>query len=117
MPLLVLTYCSRQVKYGLIHSHRALPVSSLFIHISIHLKMFWTTLLVLAGICTLSNCQELITDPGVYGPELEVVHLYYDQFPTGKHAPECTRGCVADIPRRYRCLEHWPQVLQLPWWS
>jgi hypothetical protein len=25
----------------------------------------------------------LIRDPGVYGPALEVVHLYWDQFPTG----------------------------------
>jgi hypothetical protein len=27
--------------------------------------------------------DQLIRDPGVYGPELEVVHLYWDQFPTG----------------------------------
>jgi len=25
----------------------------------------------------------LLRDPGVYGPALEVVHLYWDQFPTG----------------------------------
>jgi hypothetical protein len=27
--------------------------------------------------------DQLLRDPGVYGPELEVVHLYFDQFPTG----------------------------------
>jgi len=27
--------------------------------------------------------EQLIRDPGVYGPALEVVHLYWDQFPTG----------------------------------
>ena len=28
--------------------------------------------------------QEVASDPGVYGPPLEIVHLYYDQFPTGR---------------------------------
>jgi sugar lactone lactonase YvrE len=27
--------------------------------------------------------DQLLRDPGVYGPALEVVHLYFDQFPTG----------------------------------
>ena len=27
--------------------------------------------------------DQLLRDPGVYGPEIEVVHLYWDQFPTG----------------------------------
>ncbi|KAK0287190.1 hypothetical protein LTS00_010228 [Friedmanniomyces endolithicus] len=29
------------------------------------------------------STSELIRDPGVYGPPLELVHLYYDSFPTG----------------------------------
>jgi hypothetical protein len=45
--------------------------------------MLVTTLLALASASILSNAQELIRDPGVYGPALEVVHLYYDEFPTG----------------------------------
>ncbi|KAK7515895.1 major royal jelly protein [Phyllosticta citriasiana] len=30
----------------------------------------------------LGFAQDLLTDPGVAGPPLELVHLYYDQFPT-----------------------------------
>jgi len=28
----------------------------------------------------------LQADPGVYGPALQIVHLYYDQFPTGRNS-------------------------------
>lgn len=28
--------------------------------------------------------SQLVIDPLTYGPELELVHLYYDEFPTGK---------------------------------
>lgn len=50
--------------------------------------MFGNTLLELASFALLTTAQvitsdPLITDPGVYGPELELVHLYYDEFPTG----------------------------------
>lgn len=31
----------------------------------------------------LASAQRLVTDPGVYGPELEIAHLYYGQWPTG----------------------------------
>lgn len=31
----------------------------------------------------LAGAVDLATDPGVYGPALELVHLYYDEFPTG----------------------------------
>ncbi|EMC96044.1 hypothetical protein BAUCODRAFT_514583 [Baudoinia panamericana UAMH 10762] len=34
-------------------------------------------------LCSAQNSAQLIRDPGVYGPPLELVHLYYDQFPTG----------------------------------
>lgn len=27
--------------------------------------------------------ENLLSDPLTYGPELELVHLYYDEFPTG----------------------------------
>lgn len=40
----------------------------------------------LAGFACLacqSTGQEVATDPGVAGPPLEIVHLYYDQWPTG----------------------------------
>ena len=29
------------------------------------------------------DASQLYTDPLTYGPELELVHLYYDEFPTG----------------------------------
>jgi len=48
--------------------------------------MYTTTLLSLAGFGLLSFAQNLIRDPSVYGPALEVVHLYYDEFPTGSCA-------------------------------
>ncbi|KAK5731609.1 hypothetical protein LTR17_011201 [Elasticomyces elasticus] len=46
-------------------------------------------LLTVAGFGLLCSAQRpfstsaLIRDPGVYGPPLELVHLYYDEFPTG----------------------------------
>jgi hypothetical protein len=46
-------------------------------------KMHSTNLITIAGLGLLCSAQDLITDPGVYGPALELVHLYYDQFPTG----------------------------------
>ena len=30
------------------------------------------------------DASQLISDPLVNGPALELVHLYYDEFPTGK---------------------------------
>ncbi|KAK3068241.1 hypothetical protein LTR53_014352 [Teratosphaeriaceae sp. CCFEE 6253] len=51
--------------------------------------MSTTKLFVTAGLSLLCSAQrpfgtsELIQDPGVYGPPLELVHLYYDEFPTG----------------------------------
>ncbi len=27
--------------------------------------------------------QQVASDPGVYGPALEAVHYYYDEWPTG----------------------------------
>jgi hypothetical protein len=31
----------------------------------------------------LSGAQQLLRDPGIAGPPLELVHLYNDQWPTG----------------------------------
>ncbi|KAF2204823.1 major royal jelly protein [Delitschia confertaspora ATCC 74209] len=41
-----------------------------------------TSLIALLGLFTLSSSQ-VITDPGVSGPPLELIHLYYDEWPTG----------------------------------
>jgi len=35
----------------------------------------------------LASAQQLASDPGVYGPALELVHLYNDEFPTGQFLP------------------------------
>ncbi|KAI6874600.1 major royal jelly protein [Hortaea werneckii] len=42
-------------------------------------------LLGLASAGLLASAQQplLVTDPGVYGPPLELVHTYYDEWPTG----------------------------------
>ncbi|ORY02941.1 major royal jelly protein [Clohesyomyces aquaticus] len=44
--------------------------------------MIFSQTIVLAICAALSTCQ-LVRDQGVYGPSLELVHLYYDQWPTG----------------------------------
>ncbi|KAF2083245.1 hypothetical protein K490DRAFT_70000 [Saccharata proteae CBS 121410] len=38
---------------------------------------------VLASGSLLCAAQNLVTDPGVAGPPLELVHVYYDEWPTG----------------------------------
>lgn len=39
--------------------------------------------LLAAALFPLLGFGQLITDPGRAGPPLELVHLYYDQWPTG----------------------------------
>ena len=42
---------------------------------------------LLAVATSLGHCvsaQNVPLDPGTYGPALELVHLYYDEFPTGR---------------------------------
>ena len=31
----------------------------------------------------LAQTQNIISDPGTFGPPIEIVHLYYDEWPTG----------------------------------
>ena len=39
---------------------------------------------LITGLALASSCAaQVISDPGVYGPPLELVHLYYDEWPTG----------------------------------
>ena len=45
--------------------------------------MLGSNVVALAGFGLLSTAQQLVSDPGVYGPPIELVHLYYDEFPTG----------------------------------
>lgn len=43
------------------------------------------------GMACVATAQ-LISDPGAAGPELELVHLYYDEFATGR---QISRSCSA----------------------
>lgn len=43
------------------------------------------TLALTFGLGLLASAQSLVTDPGVFGPALEIAHLYYDQWPTGEY--------------------------------
>lgn len=44
------------------------------------LTSFLATVTVQALLATAQNIRR---DPGVYGPSLEIAHLYYGQWPTG----------------------------------
>lgn len=44
-----------------------------------------STALTLTSLAFLVSAQQLLSDPGTSGPQVEVVHLYYDEWPTGKH--------------------------------
>ena len=39
--------------------------------------------LALVGFLASLSTSQIISDPGVYGPPLEIVHLYNDEWPTG----------------------------------
>jgi len=43
----------------------------------------FTSLAALACAASSTVGQHIAQDPGVVGPPLEIVHLFYDQFPTG----------------------------------
>jgi hypothetical protein len=55
-----------------------------------NLYMMYSQLVVAANVLfpALSAAQQLLRDPGIAGPPLEIVHLYNDQWPTGTfHLP------------------------------
>lgn len=52
----------------------------------------------------------IISDPGHTVRQAEIVHLYYDQWPTGKIL---TVSSASADRGRYRCLAIWPHVLKL----
>lgn len=35
----------------------------------------------------------VVSDPGTYGPAVEIVHLYYDEWPTGMNDLPNSRAC------------------------
>lgn len=47
-----------------------------------------------ACLAWLSTGQDVATDPGVAGPPLEIVHLYYDQWPTGEQKQESENRAI-----------------------
>ncbi|MCJ1280913.1 hypothetical protein MMC26_000230, partial [Xylographa opegraphella] len=42
-----------------------------------------STLFLLSSFALSASAQALASDPGVYGPAIELVHIYNDEFPTG----------------------------------
>ena len=50
-------------------------------------------------LCALSvSSQQLVSDPGVFGPSIEMVHLYNDEFPSGmttRHLQNLIKSHVA----------------------
>lgn len=70
--------------------------------------------------CQLTSAQQLAQDPTVRGPPLELVHLYYDEWPTGTK-PGYLRcrlmPTLLIVWHRNRSVFDWPEVLQLSTWS
>jgi len=61
-----------------------LNLPSPLLALSSALSLFAISTTAQTGAGTAYKGEELLLrDPGVYGPALEVVHLYWDQFPTG----------------------------------
>ncbi|PVI07376.1 major royal jelly protein [Periconia macrospinosa] len=59
--------------------------------------MFLVTLLVASlSLAKPSVGQKLVQDPGVAGPPIELVHLYNDQWPTGKYQPLCQHTSLSN---------------------
>lgn len=44
----------------------------------------WYKSLIYLAILRCTTCQQVVQDPVTAGPALELVHLYYDEWPTGK---------------------------------
>lgn len=64
---------------------------------------------------------KFIADNLRYGPRLEVVHAYYNQWPTGKQTkhPRCmfirvSSDLTTIVNPRHRRVQHRTQILQLP---
>lgn len=70
--------------------------------------------LVFAGFVSLTISQQLARDPCEGGTPIEVVHLYYDEYPQGlEQRTPLHFGVMTLTPLRYSCLLHRPKVLQL----
>ena len=83
--------------------------------------MIIVRLLAIAGISILTSAQvnpnwekrgEIWYDAVKYGSEIELVHLYYDEFPTG----ELKRSRMKHHPklmelRRHCCKQDWTKIL------
>jgi hypothetical protein len=63
-----------------VHSQHSTIAHLVLVEYNMYSKIF---LAVSALLPALSSAQQLICDPGVAGPPLELVHLFYDQWPTG----------------------------------
>jgi len=43
----------------------------------------YQTLLILSLWAISISSQQVVSDPGVFGPPIELVHIYNDEFPSG----------------------------------
>jgi hypothetical protein len=48
----------------------------------------------LLSVLSVSSSAQVISDPGVSGPPLEIIHLYNDQWPTGKLCAKLRLCCI-----------------------
>tara|TARA_R110002003_G_scaffold44_7_gene3251 strand:- start:9744 stop:10937 length:1194 start_codon:yes stop_codon:yes gene_type:complete len=60
--------------------------------------MYTNTILATSTLlAVLSSAQQLLRDPGVAGPPLEIVHLYNDQWPTGTFFLRASHSTLATL--------------------
>ena len=55
------------------------------------------------------GAAQLTKDPGVYGPALELQHLFYDEWPTGI-AVSSTGRKFANYPGEFTRLLEWKRI-------
>ena len=65
--------------------------------------MHYSNLILFSSFVLSASAQALASDPGVYGPAIELVHIYNDEFPTGQLSSDyvCLRlhvFCAASMP-------------------
>jgi len=70
---------------------------------------------VVAALVALTAAQQqdpgILSDPGHTVRQAEIVHLYYDQWPTGKSV---TASSASADKCRYHCVPIWSHVLKFP---
>ena len=71
------------------------------------LEMYSSTILSVFILVLFASAQQIASDPGVYGPQLELVHIYNDEFPTGISTMSGIPSVGASDWPRHRCFLRW----------